>query len=243
MNVSKAKKEIVKKGYMKEGETDADFWGVIIMKIPEGTKIFAKSVSPNDRFSIGAQVIFKGDVISVESGQMKMTKIDFINKKLMKSCQNEYKLWDCLVEHIGITNETNQDFYQYMGKIMNMSDAKMQSNEWLSDNYDCKQPCYQLQYQSENLFTGDLENFSKQELLMEKLAEKNLSLNETGVLMLQHVKTPSIIELQEIYSYNGLSFIGDLGGTIGVFLGFSFWSVYLDFLEPAAYKILAYLKN
>ena len=242
ISLEEAKKISIEKGYIKEGEKDSDFWAIFAVKIPPSTQIHFRSVRPKDRFPIGVQVIFKSNDLPLESGQIKMVKIDFTNKKLMNDCQNEYDLWNCLVEHVKKTNKTAEEIYLNQEKLMNLSNFKMQSNDWLSKHTNCKQPCYQLQYETENLFTSRLDNFSDQELLIQKLIKKNLSLNEVGVFMLQHVKTNNIIEIQEVYSYDGLHFIGDSGGTVGVFLGFSFWSIYLDMLEPLANKIFAYFK-
>ena len=48
---------------------------------------------------------------------------------------------------------------------------------------------------------------------------------------------------KEVYQYTMLDFIGDAGGTIGIFLGISFYSIYKDILEPILEQCLTRLKK
>ena len=69
------------------------------------------------------------------------------------------------------------------------------------------------------------------------MTEKGFDLNLTTILILTHVKSKKILKMNEVYQYSALQFIGDSGGTIGVFVGMSFYSIYLDLMEFFKAKI------
>ena len=50
-------------------------------------------------------------------------------------------------------------------------------------------------------------------------------------------KAPQIKTFKEVYRYDAMSFIGDAGGIIGLFLGFSILSIYEELIKPLLNKI------
>ena len=93
----------------------------------------------------------------------------------------------------------------------------------------------------QELMTSELDSFVREEDVIQMILSKNLDLDQVAILVLQHDKNGQIVEIQEVFSYGPLQFIGDAGGSIGVFLGISFWSVYLDFVEPFVSRIKSYI--
>ena len=67
--------------------------------------------------------------------------------------------------------------------------------------------------------------------------EQGFNPNVTTILILTHVKSKKILKMNEVYQYSALQFIGDSGGTIGIFVGMSFYSVYMDLMEFFLAKI------
>ena len=63
------------------------------------------------------------------------------------------------------------------------------------------------------------------------MIEKNFDSNTTSILLLTHKKSKKIQKMTEVYHYSPLKFIGDSGGTIGIFVGLSFYSIYLELSE------------
>ena len=51
------------------------------------------------------------------------------------------------------------------------------------------------------------------------------------------IKAPQIKTFKEVYRYDAMSFIGDAGGIIGLFLGFSILSIYEELIKPLLHKI------
>ena len=65
------------------------------------------------------------------------------------------------------------------------------------------------------------------------------SINETNgsVLVIGHIKAPQIKTFKEVYQYDAMSFMGDAGGIIGLFLGFSILSIYEELMKPLLLKM------
>jgi hypothetical protein len=50
--------------------------------------------------------------------------------------------------------------------------------------------------------------------------------NSSSIILVTHVPKPTIKRFEEKPRVTAITFISDVGGIIGVFLGISFWSVY-----------------
>ena len=52
----------------------------------------------------------------------------------------------------------------------------------------------------------------------------------SSIVVIDYIHKDTIIKKEELPIYTALSFISDVGGILGLFLGLSFWSAY-DFVE------------
>ena len=84
--------------------------------------------------------------------------------------------------------------------------------------------------------------------LVQIIASKNMLdqskeiLNESGsefssLFILAHSPQTTILQYEEINSYTFITFLSDVGGIMGVFLGISIWSLYSMFVAPFTRKI------
>ena len=84
--------------------------------------------------------------------------------------------------------------------------------------------------------------------LVQTIASKNMLdqskeiLNESGskfssLFILAHSPQMTILQYEEINSYTFITFLSDVGGIMGVFLGISIWSLYSIFVAPVTKKI------
>ena len=74
-------------------------------------------------------------------------------------------------------------------------------------------------------------------LLDSALQQNNSENDNPTVLMFKHSKMTKIIQHEEIMEYDGTHLISDVGGIVGVFVGISFWNIYLNFLGPLLQKL------
>ena len=71
--------------------------------------------------------------------------------------------------------------------------------------------------------------------------EQDFDPNTTSILILNHAKTNKLLKWTEVYQYTFLDFIGDSGGTVGIFVGLSLYSIYLELMEQFYKKMKAAL--
>ena len=57
------------------------------------------------------------------------------------------------------------------------------------------------------------------------------------MIVIDYFQKETIIKVEELPRYTVISFISDVGGILGIFLGVSFWSIY-DFVAPILQKLV-----
>jgi hypothetical protein len=62
-------------------------------------------------------------------------------------------------------------------------------------------------------------------------------LNNSAMITINHMEQKSIRKNEELPVYTAFSFISDVGGILGLFLGLSFWQLSVQLLTPIAKKI------
>ena len=65
--------------------------------------------------------------------------------------------------------------------------------------------------------------------LGKKLSYFFSSTNSSSIVVIDYIHKDTIIKKEELPIYTAISFISDVGGILGIFLGLSFWSAY-DFV-------------
>ena len=98
-------------------------------------------------------------------------------------------------------------------------------------------PCQETEYSTIEYKNQKLTNTPSIEPAAKYILEQGFNPNVTTILLLTHVKSKKISKMNEVYQYSALQFIGDSGGTIGIFVGMSFYSVYMDLMEFFVAKI------
>ena len=95
----------------------------------------------------------------------------------------------------------------------------------------CKQPCHSIKYRVKQMASINLENNR------DPRGSHLLDSNSSSLIYVIHVPRPTIKQLEEIQRYTAISFISDVGGICGVFLGISFWSIYQILVLPLLNKL------
>ena len=72
---------------------------------------------------------------------------------------------------------------------------------------------------------------------------EEIGINTSSVLTFAHTMSKNIRNVGEFPRYTLISFISDVGGILGVFLGISFWSLYLDLVKPILDKVETSLRK
>ena len=113
----------------------------------------------------------------------------------------------------------------------NLSNTALEGKEALTALTGCKQPCESINYNSVPLASWKMENHR------DDRANSFMNSNSSSFIMVTHVPKPTIKILEEKPRYTAITFISDVGGILGVFLGISFWSVYQIIIFPMVDKL------
>ena len=98
-------------------------------------------------------------------------------------------------------------------------------------------PCHETEYLTIEYKNQKLTNTPAIEPAATYMTDQGFNPNVTTILLLNHVKSKKLLKMNEVYQYSALQFIGDAGGTIGIFVGMSFYSIYLDLTEFIITKV------
>ena len=113
----------------------------------------------------------------------------------------------------------------------NLSNTALEGKEALTALTGCEQPCESINYNSVPLASWKTENNR------DDRAKSFMDSNSSSFILVTHVPKPTIKILEEKPRYTAITFISDVGGILGVFLGISFWSVYQIIIFPIVDKL------
>jgi hypothetical protein len=115
--------------------------------------------------------------------------------------------------------------------MINLSSTALEGKEALTTITGCEKPCESIDYNAIPLASWKMENNR------DPRANQLLDSNSSSFIMVTHVPKPTIKILEEKPRYTAITFISDVGGILGVFLGISFWSVYQIIIFPLVDKL------
>ena len=79
------------------------------------------------------------------------------------------------------------------------------------------------------------------ELAVQHMSQQNFDPKTTSILVLSHVRSTKIKKMTEVYQYSILQFIADSGGTLGIFVGISMYSIYLELIQLFYRKVSLFI--
>ena len=115
--------------------------------------------------------------------------------------------------------------------MYNLSNTALEGKDALTTLTGCEKPCESIDYNAIPLASWQMEN------TRDPRANQLMDSNSSSFIMVTHVPKPTIKILEEKPRYTAITFISDVGGILGVFLGISFWSVYQIIIFPIVDKL------
>ena len=113
----------------------------------------------------------------------------------------------------------------------NLSNTALEGKDALTTLTGCKKPCESIDYKSDPLVSFKIENNR------DSRAHQFMNSNYSSFILVTHVPRPTIKILEEKPRYTAITFISDVGGICGVFLGISFWAIYQMIIFPLVDKL------
>ena len=115
--------------------------------------------------------------------------------------------------------------------MYNLSNTALEGKDALTTLTNCKKPCESIDYNSTPLISWKIENSR------DPRVNFFIDGNSSSFIAVTHVPKQTIKILEEKPRYTAITFISDVGGILGVFLGISFWSVYQIIIFPIVDKL------
>ena len=148
--------------------------------------------------------------------------------KFIRNCDPAPRITPCVNAFYDKKYGTEYDkkFQKFADRIItNFNGAKD-----LQKKTGCTKPCEETRYNINEFRKLDLK-YMAEPVIQEFLKEKNATESALSILF-NHQKMVEITQYEEEVEYNANKLIGDSGGIIGIFVGLSFWSIYVDFIGP-----------
>ena len=172
---------------------------------------------------------------SITTGDVNMFNLKIELEKHIRHCSNIPLVSSCI-----------KDFYMknygnsYENKYLATYDeqlVKYAGKDKLYEETGCQVPCQQTKYILEDFMMSDINSMNDPEI--QNFLSKQNSGGNVSMIVISHHKSNTIIQNEEILEYDASRIISEVGGIVGIFIGLSFWSIYLDICEP----ILLFIRN
>ena len=134
-------------------------------------------------------------------------------------CSKDKIRTPCTQNHFDKTFGTK--YTNLFGKFMKIERSRLIGSYNFEQETKCLKPCYETQYKTKIFYQKELDELYSKEPVIQYMNKKGFDSRNTSILIIYHVKSQKILKMKQIYHYSTLQFIGDAGGTIGVFLGVS----------------------
>ena len=115
--------------------------------------------------------------------------------------------------------------------MYNLSNTALDGKDALTTLTGCKKPCQSIDYNFNPLISWKTENNR------DDRAKSFMSSNSSSFIAVTHVPKQTMKVLEEKPRYTAITFISDVGGICGVFLGISFWAIYQMIIFPLVDKL------
>ena len=198
-----------------------------------------------------------GTFTKVKAGTVAIFSLDISLQKQRNNCDSTNQiLSDCLAKHFNL--EFGNGYNEHVAKVMNFTATMITGQKNIQDVTKCPIPCDKTQYTLIPAAEWSIEThrferekkpfafviffvyhfnflFFFRDPSVQYLLESGS--NYSAFLAFNYFPKEHILEEEELPIYTGIKFISDVGGILGIFLGMSFWSLYLTFVAPLVYKL------
>ena len=125
---------------------------------------------------------------------------------------------ECVMKSMRNLHKNNQQ-----GLLQDLTDTSYAGYKALYSLTGCRQPCNSFQYETERYLNLNVE-------MNHDLVNGTEDMKNWGMITTNHVFLENIRKNEELLVYTAITFISDVGGILGIFLGFSFWGFALDMI-------------
>ena len=158
--------------------------------------------------------------------------LDFELKKKLRKCNPSIdRMTPCVMKNYD--RLYGNDFNQIVKKYINLTDAVFSGIEQLEELTGCHEPCNSVEYHITNY------NEYHKTTIRDDTTKimSDIGQNTSSVIIISHLQKKTVQKVEEFMKYTVITFISDVGGILGIFLGFSFWSIHSTIVVPLMKKV------
>ena len=189
-----------------------------------------KFSNENDTLTNGLNTLLNTNAQMVEYKSVRVFTVSYGIQSRLKNCDNKKYISPCILEYY--ERKHGNDTNNFVKKMYDITVAKFAGLEILRNLTGCNVPCENNEYFLTPFTTVHMDNFKDQA----KEYLQNQGADNSSIVILSHMKSEKIKKIQEVPAYTAMTFLGDVGGIAGLFLGLSFWSIYESLIYPALLK-------
>ena len=174
----------------------------------------------------------RGSILKVKNNHVAIYSVEFEEEHRLLNCQESTDLMsNCILNSLR-KKQQNNTFMVYV----DLGLARVSGIEYLAKYTGCLQPCHRTVYKPNEYFSSPIE-FTINPQAQEPFPKDEDDHPLGTMMIINHVKQSSFSKHQEQYYYDVQSYISDVGGISGIFLGFSFLSIYEMLVHPILQKL------
>jgi hypothetical protein len=160
--------------------------------------------------------------------------LEYRKKKKIRNCDHSNRpLTYCLMKYFDkLYGHATGSF---IAKYNDLAYTKFNGADKLYNKTGCLLPCETTEY-----YTREITAFHGGHIRDQGRHVLDLQNDTTSALLIvNHVLPVKILLVEEVPQYTVMTYIGDVGGIVGIFLGMSFWSIYEGLIGPLLDRIQA----
>ena len=174
----------------------------------------------------------RGSFLKLKNKHVVIYSVEFEEEHRILNCQRSTDVMsNCILNNLR-KKHGNNTFMLYV----DLGLARVNGLQYLANYTGCLQPCQRTVYKPNEYYSSPIEFTNNPQAQATFPNDKDG--NPLGSLMIiNHVKQSSFSKHQEQYYYNAQSYVSDVGGISGIFLGFSVLSIYEMLVHPILQKL------
>ena len=196
--------------------------------MPANGEFYIKLVMDEEDSLVGTETISKSNQISINPQKMTILLMELELEKHLRHCNNVRRLTPCVEKFY--YEKYGTGFENVFDRLNDKIAIMFGGYSSLIENTYCYMPCERTKYHLKEFLSFQMDRFLDPDV--RQFLEDNSDISLIPGIMISHEKSQTIMQHEEVMEYDAIRLISDVGGIVGIFVGLSFWSLYLDFLAP-----------
>jgi hypothetical protein len=191
----------------------------------------------DENIAIGADSILKSTTTIVDNSWVKGLNLEYVVKKQLRNCDaSNRRLTTCIMEYFDKWYGSGPE--NMSAKYIDIAKTKFNGAEKMYERTGCRVQCEVMEYP-----TSQFAKFHR-DYITDRTRFILEAQNDTtsSLLIINHIANEHVAIKEEVPIYTAISYLADVGGIVGIFLGMSFWSIFKDYFSPLLQEVHARLR-